>query len=80
MSEEKDLNIKEIYVALLGEGLEVWKPVKAIRIEKNIYQILDDTEYDEADEKWEFPPGSKVLCESKKIHDGVINAAVKKVE
>lgn len=80
MSEEKVLNTKEIYVALLDEGIDVWKPVKAIKLEKNIYKILNDTEYDETYEKWEFPPGTKVFCEFKKVQDGNIFAAVKKVE
>ena len=79
MLEEKALNIKEIYVALLNEGLEVWRPVKALRLSPSKYKILEDNEYDNESEQWEFPPGTIVMCEKKKIKDGVIEAAVSKI-
>ncbi len=79
MLEEKDLNIEEIYVALLNEGLEVWRPVKALQLSDSKYKILEDNEYDKESEQWEFPPGTTVMCEKKKIKDGVIKAAVSKI-
>ncbi len=79
MLEEKALNIKKIYVALLNEGLEVWRPVKALQLSDSKYKILKDNEYDKESEQWEFPPGSIVMCEKKKIKEGVIKAAVCKI-
>ena len=80
MLEGKDKNIETIYVNLLNEGVNVWRPVRAKKLKKNIYQILNDNEYDEEDEKWEFWPGAKVLCEKRKVHDGIIIIAVKEID
>jgi hypothetical protein len=45
-----------IYVALLDEGMEVWRPVEAFHERDSIYRISDAESPD--DEIWEFPPGS----------------------
>ena len=50
-----------IYVRLLDEELDVWRPVKARRI-NDAYQILD-YDYDADVETWEFTPGQIVLVE-----------------
>nr|WP_294795503.1 hypothetical protein [uncultured Mucilaginibacter sp.] len=49
-----------IYVRLLDEGTEVYRPVDALHIGDMRYQILGHDIYDLNDEKWEFPPGSCV--------------------
>jgi len=56
------LKCVDIYVKLLDEGVNVYKPVDAFLIEKNIY-IIDSTLEVPEDEKWEFIPGTKVVCE-----------------
>lgn len=56
-----DSNTKIIYVRLLDEGTEVFRPVKAVHIKNNIYSILKTSKF--LHEKWEFKPGSTVLCE-----------------
>lgn len=52
-----------VYVKLLNEGTDVWRPVKAINIDKNVYEISLDNNYNEDLEEWEFLPGTKVLCD-----------------
>lgn len=50
----------EIYVALLDEGIDVFRPVQAVVIGENKYRLLGLDQYDPDDEIWEFPPGSIV--------------------
>ncbi len=69
--------IEEIYVGLLDEGVDVWRPVPAWKVQENVYIILRPDWYDPDDEHWEFPPGSTVVCEPKTITDGPILAAVR---
>ncbi|HEV2293587.1 MAG TPA: hypothetical protein VGR35_07010 [Tepidisphaeraceae bacterium] len=71
---------EEIYVALLDEGVDVWRPAPAWKIDDSTYIILRPDDYDPDDEKWEFPPGSTVICEPKAITDGTILAAVRQKE
>jgi hypothetical protein len=57
-----------IYVYLLDEGLDVWRPVKAIHIRDKIYKIVSENP-DPEDEKWQFSAGDFVRCESKPLSD-----------
>jgi hypothetical protein len=50
-----------IYVALLDEGIDVWRPVEAERLSPDRYLIVDQG-YDPAAERWEFEPGTVVQC------------------
>ncbi len=52
-----------IYVQLLDEGTDVWRPVEATRLAENVYTILGVIPDDEA---WAFPPGSRVRCEPRR--------------
>ena len=67
----------QIYVALLDEGVDVWRPAPARRLDADTYQILEPDDYDPDDEHWQFPPGATVTCEPKQTADGVILAAVR---
>lgn len=49
-----------IYVPLLDEGADVWRPVEATRLAEDLYLILGVVPEDET---WAFPPGSTVRCE-----------------
>lgn len=71
-------DVQEIYVLLLGEAVEVWRPVKAIYIKDNIYKIIEQY-YNREDEKWEFEPGEIVHCELTRTSDGKILIA-KRIE
>jgi hypothetical protein len=52
-----------IHIHLLDEGVEVWRPVKAVHVRGDIYRILDTpTAY----EKWEFPTGD-VRCKWRRL-------------
>jgi hypothetical protein len=54
-----------IYVALLDEGIDVWRPVEAERLSPDIYRIVDQG-YDPDIERWEFEPGTVVRCRTEK--------------
>ncbi len=71
--------VSEIYVALIDEGVDVWRPVKAERIKKSLFRILDQP-YNREIELWQFGPGDLVICELMESSDGPIMAATKKVE
>ncbi len=71
--------IAEIYVALLDEGVDVWKPVRAEQLSDNTYRILSQP-YDRTIETWQYDPGDVVLCEMVESSDGRILAATKKVD
>ena len=49
--------MKLIYVALLDEGTDCWRPVNAIPRGHNEYEILGPIP---EDEKWAFQPGDTV--------------------
>ena len=69
---------EKIYVALLNEGVEVWRPVDAERISSHTYRILGNEDYEPSFEEWEFTPGTVVVCETRKTSDGIILAAARK--
>jgi hypothetical protein len=48
-----------IYVALLDEGVDVWRPVMARRLSDGTYLILEQ-DYDRSTETWQFEPGAVV--------------------
>jgi len=66
-----------IYVALLNEGVDVWRPVQAEHVGNNVYQIIVQP-YDRSVERWEFEPGTRVICENIQSSEGIIYAAVRK--
>jgi hypothetical protein len=66
-----------IYIKLLNEGTEVFRPVDALLIRDNIYEIA---QAQIGDEDWEFNSGSKVYCNLKKIEHADCLVAVKEVQ
>ena len=68
-----------IYIYLLDEGVDVWRPVDAIHIKENIYQINPESEIPET-EIWEFLPGDMVRCEEKPLHRGNCLVAIETVK
>ena len=68
-----------IHVALLDEGVDVWRPVPAHRVDGETYVILRPDTYDPSDETWEFPPGSVVKCRTRQTRDGTILTAVERL-
>lgn len=72
--------INNIYVRLLNEGTDVWRPTSGEKIAEDIYKILPTKNYHTDDEQWEFAPGTIVKCELQKKSNGKILVAVKKLE
>lgn len=64
-----------IFVSLLGEAVDVWRPVRADHVYGDVYRIIEQP-YDPAVEAWRFAPGDVVRCESIHSDDGPIVAAV----
>jgi hypothetical protein len=74
---EKDLNMTErIYIPLLDEGIDVWRPIDAEKIGVDTYLIPATYNPQSQGETWQFPPGSIVACKPRKTSDGIILAAI----
>jgi hypothetical protein len=58
-----------IYIRLLDEGTDVWRPVHALRIEGNRFRILDSKPEDET---WPVESGQFVRCEERTFSDGTV--------
>ena len=69
----------DVYMALLDEGVSVWRPAPAASLGNGLHVLLRPEGYDPDDEVWEYPPGSIVRCERRRIKDGDIFAAVDRV-
>jgi len=67
----------QIYVGLLGEGIDAWRPVQAEHLSGNVYRIVPQ-KCDREIETWEFEPGDRVVCEHIESSDGRILAATKR--
>ncbi len=50
-----------IYVRLVNEPVDVWRPVEAEHVSGNVHLILPQ-DYDRDSEVWEFEPGDLVEC------------------
>ncbi len=70
----------QIYIALVDEGIEAWRPVPALRLEADTYVILRPDDYDPMFETWQFPPGTMVICEQKQLSDGIFPVAVRRTQ
>lgn len=56
-----------IYMPLLNEGTEVWRPVEASHLKGDTYRVEGPVP---EDEEWAFAPGTLVCCEPKTFSDG----------
>lgn len=70
---------KTIFVKLLDEAVDVWRPVVAEQLVGGIYRISDQT-YDMNTETWEFEPGAFVVADEIETADGRIVAAIGRAE
>ena len=64
-----------IYMPLLNEGTEVWRPVEAMKITDLGYMV---TEPAPPEEDWAFQPGHILRCEERTLRDGIHLVAVAK--
>jgi hypothetical protein len=67
-----------IYIQLLEEGTKVYRPVPAIEVSNNIYEVQGFEIYDPEDEVWEFPPGTYVLVEEQNLDGENVLVAIEK--
>ena len=71
MSVHQDTDTEAVvYVRLLDEGTDVWRPVRATALPDGTFQLLEPSGYDPNAERWEFPPSTKVRCIARKFTDG----------
>jgi len=67
---------EEIFVSLVDEGVDVWRPVLAEHLRDNVYRIIDQP-YDREIESWQFGLGDEIVCELVDSSDGRILAATR---
>ena len=70
MSARQIINIEIVYVRLLEEGTDVWRPVAAKRLPDGSFELEEPEGYDPEDEAWEFPPLARVKCTTRRFADG----------
>jgi hypothetical protein len=63
----------QIYLPLLNEGTDVWRPVEAEHLGGDLYRIAQEPP---ADEEWPVRSGDIVRCKRKKFAGGDIGLAV----
>ena len=61
------MGLQTIYIALLKEGTDVWAPVDAENVEKDLYRIVDCRG---AEAEFEFGQGSLVRCRFQRLSGG----------
>ena len=67
------------YIQLLGEGTKVYRPVPALEVTQNIFEIQGDEIYDPDDEEWEFGPGTRVIAEPRRLDGEFVLLAIKEI-
>lgn len=60
----------EVYVELLDEGSEAWRPTQAVELRNGLFQLLPTAGYDPEDESWAFLPGEIVRLEKRLSEKG----------
>ena len=71
MSVHRDTDTRAVvYVRLLDEGTDVWRPVGATPLPDGTFRLQEPDDYDPNVERWEFPPSTKVRCVTRKFTDG----------
>jgi hypothetical protein len=62
-----------VYVALLDEGVAVWRPAAAEQVTSDLYRLLGSVP---PSESWQFQPGAIVRCEVRTLSGGPVLVAV----
>ena len=68
--------VQAIYVKLIDEVVDVWRPVEAEHLHGDVFRISEQP-YDRNAEAWEFEPGDAVVAEVVQSNDGPILAAAR---
>lgn len=66
-SRGREATVRKVYVRLLDEGVDVWRPVRGLHQVDDVYLLLSEPV---EGEEWEFPSQSSVRCRSKTFSDG----------
>ena len=64
-----------VFVLLLDEGVEVWRPVEARPLGQGLFRLVG-VNADVSEERWQFAAGAIVKCETKQFHDGSAGVTV----
>ncbi len=56
-----------IYVALLEEGTQAWRPARASSVDGRLFYIAESPPLGE---RWEFQQGATVICAERRFADG----------
>ncbi len=56
-----------IFIGLLDEGTEVWRPVEAERVREGVFRIIGR---EPEGERWQFASGSLVRCRQRTFSGG----------
>lgn len=67
----------EIYVRLLEEGTDVFRPTYALDLGNGLFRLEATRDYDPEKETWEFTPGSNVRGEFRQSESGRFLIAVR---
>lgn len=60
------LSKKNIFVKILNEDIDVWRPVLASNLYDDVFRVIDKTNFkDLHDEELEFKFGDIVICQEK---------------
>lgn len=76
MAPASNTEMATIYIRLLNEGTEVFRPTSAEPLQDGFFKVLPTSDYDPQDEKWEFLPGSLVECVKRKLDGEEVLVAV----
>ena len=66
-----------IYVELLDEGVDVYRPVTASPVADGVYRL---PEVGDDEERWALPAGSLVRVEERELSDGRVLVACERVQ
>jgi len=66
-----------VYVRLVNEPVDVWRPVAAESLSENVFRLLEGSIPD--DEAWAFEPGDEVVVEARDREGERVLVAVARV-
>lgn len=73
------LETTTVYVYLLDENVDVWRPVDAVPVGASYYRIVTENNALD-DERWEFTTGETVRCEIRPLWGGTCLVAVSRFD
>jgi hypothetical protein len=64
-----------IYLNLVGENVDVRRPVPAEHVDGNVYRMVNQP-YDRNVERWQFEPRARVICEPVDTSEGRMTSLI----